>query len=677
MYTNRLNSKSILHSLLLIGVAAGLCACVQTPKDALQVRVAGGRAMLVEPFVSGATLKSPQDASSLTTLSTAAPGGSDALRLDILKGDLRPWGVELKALTKGGVKAGDRLVAICLLRAAEPFNANAEAHVGFSLYDGAPWNPLVSRELHPDSQWRRYVLPFTATQDHADGSVVVALLAGYQAQAIEIGGLEVFNSGSGDPVEVPQVVNYPGRSPEAAWRNGIEDGIENFRKGKLDIEVTDEEGNALPGAQVLVEMRQSDFRFGVFASRRMLLDQKGEAAEFMELAPQLFNSVTLEAGLNWSAWSDEEDGGRREATLNALDNAKRKGLRIYGGPLVWPGWDKWNPSELKKLGKDQLRARIIGHIKDVTGRMSTQVDAWDVVNEWRTNSDFTDVLGKQAAVEWFARAAFNASSADLYLTDFGIFEGPEENLNTLLEQAAYLKAKGAPISGVGIRCHLGHTLPPLSHILSVLDKIEDAGLTVEIAEFDLSIPDEEAQADYIRDLLMALYSHPAVNGISFSNFWEGHSARAYASLMNKDWSPKPAAVAVSELVNQTWKTRDAGLADENGTFAVRGHVGTYDVLVSLGAEEIRKTVKLTPAGHSVKVILKAPPAPEPEPEPEPTPEAPAVAVPAVVVEAPVAEEPAPEVPETIEDVKATIAARLAEQLDARRSAFEREFKRRR
>ena len=125
--------------------------------------------MLVDPFVTGATLKSPQDGASLTTLTSAAPGGSDALRLEILKGDLRPWGVEIQAATSGSVKEGDRLVAVCLLRAAEPFNADAEAHVGFSLYDGAPWNPLVSKELHPDSQWRRYVLPFTATQDHSEG----------------------------------------------------------------------------------------------------------------------------------------------------------------------------------------------------------------------------------------------------------------------------------------------------------------------------------------------------------------------------------------------------------------------------------------------------------------------------------------------------------------------------
>jgi tRNA A37 methylthiotransferase MiaB len=66
--------------------------------------------------------------------------------------------------------------------------------------------------------------------------------------------------------------------------------------------------------------------------------------------------------------------------------------------------------------------------------------------------------------------------------------------------------------------------------------------------------DRSLQADFMRDYLIALFSHPNVGGVMLWGFWEGRHWRPDAALFERDWTPRPVARAWMDLVHREWKT---------------------------------------------------------------------------------------------------------------------------
>jgi endo-1,4-beta-xylanase len=125
-----------------------------------------------------------------------------------------------------------------------------------------------------------------------------------------------------------------------------------------------------------------------------------------------------------------------------------------------------------------------------------------------------------------------------------------------------------------------------------------------ITEFDINTPDETLQADYLRDFLLALYSHPAASGFTMWGFWENKHWKPDAALLRADWSEKPAARVWRELVCDTWRTKLDAKTDANGIVDARGHLGTYEFLVTTPRGKLRQRRVLAKTGLSA--ILQDP-----------------------------------------------------------------------
>ena len=140
-------------------------------------------------------------------------------------------------------------------------------------------------------------------------------------------------------------------------------------------------------------------------------------------------------------------------------------------------------------------------------------------------------------------------------------------------------------------------------MLEILDRFGKLGPEIEVTEFDTDITDEQLQADFTRDFMTTLFSHPRVKGILMWGFWEGRHWRPNGAMVRKDWSLKPNGEAWIDLVQKQWTTAAQGRSGPDGAFKVRGYLGDYEITALSAGKS--KTVKasLPKEGAAVKVAL--------------------------------------------------------------------------
>ena len=230
---------------------------------------------------------------------------------------------------------------------------------------------------------------------------------------------------------------------------------------------------------------------------------------------------------------------------------------------------------------------------------------WDVLNEPLNEPDYLEVLGLEAAAGWFKLARELDPEAKLLLNEYRMLSGPESRafINKFLTLVKDLRAAGAPIDGLGVQGHLGQQLLPPKQVLEDLDLLASADLPIQISEFDINTHDEQLQADYTRDFLIACYSHPAVDGFFNWGFWEGQHWIAQAAMFRRDWSPKPNALVWREWVLGKWRTRIEDVTNSEGLVTARGHRGTYSLNVQHDGKHREATFVLGKDGAEISLRL--------------------------------------------------------------------------
>ena len=229
-----------------------------------------------------------------------------------------------------------------------------------------------------------------------------------------------------------------------------------------------------------------------------------------------------------------------------------------------------------------------------------------MVNEPYTNHDLIDLLGGPAVIaEWFGFAHQADPSCRLFLNDYGILESGPEGAHTqhFYDTIKSLKESGAPIHGIGIQSHFGAALPSPMQVLLTLDKFAALGLPIELTELSLNLDDRQLQADYLRDFLIAAFSHPSVEGIMLWGFWESRHWRPQGALFDADWTLRPHGQAWMDLVHGEWRTNVQASTDAAGLAKVRGFCGNYQVTASVDGKTAKGELNLTSRGGTLALTV--------------------------------------------------------------------------
>ncbi len=490
-----------------------------------------------------------------------------------------PWEFEAGADSSAAVKQGDVMLASVYVRAIKGQPETGEGRTTLDFQVNGTWTKSIEQSIPITKTWRRIDIPFVAKYDSAAGGASVAFRLGYGIQTVEIGGLSIMDFENRARLkDLPRTAaTYAGEEADAPWRVAALKRIEKLRKGPLVIKIVDAAGKPVSGVPVHVRMTQQAFPFGTAVAADRLFDKGPDGDKYRAHIISDFNRATIENNLKWPYW---EIWGRADG-IKAVDWLNEKGIPVRAHNVIWPSWRN-TPKDLPGLSKDALVKRINDHIDEEVGTFKGKVDLWDVVNEPFDNHDILDILGKPVMADWFKRVHSLDGKPKLVLNDYPPLDGAASSnahLNSFYNNLSDLLKEGAPIDQIGFQCHIGGDVIPPERILSGLDRFAKLGLPIEITEFDINTSDREMQANYMRDFLIACFSHPSVAGITQWGFWADRHWLPDGALFDKDWTLRPHGKVYLDLIKKTWSTDASGKTVKDGTFKANAFYGDYDLVV--------------------------------------------------------------------------------------------------
>lgn len=547
-----------------------------------------------------------------TQVDVAGQSFSRAWRIETRSDASPAWAIEFKAPVTRAVAQGDVALLRFFARAVAVTDESGAAYAQLVVQKATPNYAKSVQGVHTiPKEWTEFFVPFSFASDFAAGACEVAFGFGFKRQAIEIGGFDFVYYGKGVALSaLPRTrPSYVGREAGAAWRSAALARIERLRKGDFTVAVVDANDRPLPGATVRVEQKKSAFQFGSALQMKRLVNDSADNRIYRQKVLELFNAASTENDLKWPAWAGEWGSRNAKAqTLSGLAWMKEHGLHVRGHVLVWPGWNNL-PKAIQALrGSPQqaeIPARALAHISDVVGATRELVDEWDVLNEPFANHALMDLFGASIQVDWFKAARAAHQRALLFLNDYSNHDASLDagHVAHFEKTARYLKDQGAPIGGLGLQAHISAHPSPPANLLAVLDRYAALGLPVRVTEFDINTDDEELQADYTRDFLIAMYSHASVVGVQLWGFWESAHWIPRGAMYRPDWSEKPNARAYQSLVLNEWRTRAEGTTDSAGNWHGRGFFGDYVVTVAHNGGSHQQVFALRPGAQVVTVRL--------------------------------------------------------------------------
>ena len=570
----------------------------------------GGKSLFDKPGLDALQLDGDKGMGTMEKVPVTGQAFKQAVRLTTLKTGAMPWSVQVDAVCTSAIKTGDVILCQFSMRAADTHVESGEAKSEFDFErNGDPWTKASTYALSAGPQWKQYSISFTAVEDLDAGKSHICFRMGYAPQAFELANLTLVNYGTSKKLsDMPQTkLTYEGSEDDAPWRKAALERIEKIRKGDLTVTVTGKDGKPVTGAKVSVRMKKQAFGFGTAVVAQKLALAGGENTEYQKQVERLFNRIVFENDLKWGPWEDGASNTgywRRSYVDGALKWLSARDIDVRGHNMVWGSW-RWLPPAIKQLQGDPkaLEAAIEKRIQDVGSAMDGHVIEWDVVNEPVPEHELTDILGKSAMVTWYQVARKVDHHALLFVNDYpspdttGHLEAYDQIIQFLLDNHA-------PLQGIGLQGHVGGAPWSIPALLSTLDKLGAHGLPVEITEYDTDIKDDALDAQFFKDFLIAVYSHPSVEGFLMWGFWDGAHWHSKAPLFRQDWTPKPSEKVWEDLVLHDWWTNADGATGESGSYQTRGFLGDYEVTVTKGSKTVTVKAKMGKEGLTLPVTLK-------------------------------------------------------------------------
>ena len=232
------------------------------------------------------------------------------------------------------------------------------------------------------------------------------------------------------------------------------------------------------------------FPIGVAVSPQLFDDMPSAA-----LINKEFSSMTAENVMKMGPIHPEENRYNWTPADKIVDFAQKNGKLLRGHTLCWhnqtPSW--FFKKDGKTVTKEELLARMKTHITDVVTRYKGKVYAWDVVNEavpdggdkLYRETEFYKIIGEEYIEKAFEYAHAADPKAKLFYNDYNTENAAKrERIYQLLKK---LKAKGVPITGVGLQGHWSIYEPSAAELEESIIRLASLGLEIQFTEVDVSV----------------------------------------------------------------------------------------------------------------------------------------------------------------------------------------------
>ena len=493
--------------------------------------------------------------------------------------------------------------------------------------------PYYKLKLSAYRDWQQHVRAFKAPSDIDAANAFISIDVGNSGPAIEIADLRCIDYGGEiDIADLPRsAVTYAGREPNAAWRQEALARIETIRKSDLTVQVVDASGKPIPNANVNVQMQRHAFGFGNVVDAQLLglpeaafpyTRERGgtaitsswaDAQKYRDVVKEHFNTVTFESELRphkWQEMTSDTPLGRQLYTnfaQRAVPWLRSHDIAIRGHYIAWGAID-FNESEREFVGRPQAhRQWLWNHMADVLPQTADYVSEWDTINHiigWGKHTYEIEYGGYDIYAQLLQEARRLAPDARHSINEGKVLPNGYKR-EPYKRVIRFLNDHGQAPDTVGFMAHFELTsLTPPVELLSVYDDFGKIAPRLQLSEFDVETgDDEQLQADYYRDVLIATFSHPNFVSIVQWGFWENAHWKPAAALWRRDWSLKPSGQVFVDLVKRQWSTDETATTDAEGHCQVRGFLGDYHINVDHQGRKAATQAVLKPGGTHVQIEI--------------------------------------------------------------------------
>lgn len=415
---------------------------------------------------------------------------------------------------------------------------------------------------------------------------------------------------------------------------GADARIEQHRRGDALLMMVDGDDQPLArGVEVKIEQTRHAFLFGcnIFELDRCRTAEDNE--NYKRRFAELLNFATIP--FYWWGYETEKGQPADDRTENMLAFCEANNIITKGHPLAWNWRDpKWLPDD-----PEMVKIAQFGQIRRCTEKFGDRIAFFDVVNEAthysraesREHAPKLTGMVREMGVGPYVRTAFKAARLgnektgliiNDYVTDLGYAAKVLEELVDDENRPMY--------DIIGIQSHQHGGAWPATHIWEVCERFAWFGKPLHFTETTFvsgelgwnvqearrgSDPDfrwtttpegEARQAKDVEAFYTVLYSHPAVEAITWWDFTDQHSWQsAPAGLVREDMSPKPAYEALMKLVKGKWWTKTSATVGDGGEASFRGTYGDYGISAVVDGRKLTGSFTFTKdSERPLRVVLK-------------------------------------------------------------------------
>jgi len=373
--------------------------------------------------------------------------------------------------------------------------------------------------------------------------------------------------------------------------DGADERIRKYRTAQATLTLTGADGKPLADAEVTVRMIRHRFLFGCNIFKLGTCRTAEQNRLYGQRFRELLNYATLP--FYWQWYEPQPGRPKHESRMKVARWCRKNGIRTKGHPLFWTHEPPW----VGKLAFEKGAAKQWGRIEREIKHFAGLIDIWDVLNEpvvgikqarKRNAGNVLRLYQKYGRAEVVRLAFEHARKA-----------GPKAILvlNDYMATPAFAKIieeglkKGAPIDVIGIQSHMHRRYWGALRTWQVCERFARFGKPIHFTEttivsgpntasgWNTTPAGEKKQAEQAAEFYTLLFSHPAVEAITWWDFADqGAWRQAPAGFLRKDLSPKPVYHALMKRIKKDWWTGPLTLkTDAAGRAAFRGFLGDYTV----------------------------------------------------------------------------------------------------
>jgi endo-1,4-beta-xylanase len=386
--------------------------------------------------------------------------------------------------------------------------------------------------------------------------------------------------------------------------------IRRYRMGTVSLRLTGPNGQPLsPGLSVRISQTRHKFLFGCNIFKLGRCRTVEDNAAYEKQFAELLNYATLP--FYW--WQYEGRKGRPddERTEEIVRWCNAHGVTMKGHPLAWNYVD---PRWLADCTPEEAMRLQFERIGRCAQRFKGKIDIWDVVNEAtaydreelkKRAPKLTQAIAKMGVPEYIRTAFKTARQANpqavLLINDYRLDAAYADNVISQLVDEA-----GKPMYDViGIQSHMHGGYWGAARAWDVCERFARFGKPLHFTETTVvsgprkgsvwtTTPEgEQDQAKRVTEFYTVLFSHPAVEAITWWDFTDqGAWQQAPAGLVRSDMSPKPAYEQLHGLIKGQWWTKVETTTGSGGSANLEGFLGEYAIEARLADRPLTGTFLL-------------------------------------------------------------------------------------